>query len=153
MFFNINKYLTISEKINLDFIEPKMFGKHFELLSPIRWSDFTLLLVHPTFSRFSKQPNNKFQSKFINRNMFWSSRPTIGKQRDKSFLTLWYSQSHGKTLTFCKFVKEIDSKLVFFFFFPPSQGLCLTIFSLHYIVSFHNTLSGKWDSGLHIVET
>ena len=32
-FFNINKQL-ISEKINLDFLELKVFGNHFKLLSP-----------------------------------------------------------------------------------------------------------------------
>ena len=79
-------------------------------------SDFNFYLLYPTFSRLSKQPSNNFESKFIKRNIILSSRPNIGKQRDKSFFTLLYSQSHGKTLTFCKLVKEIDSR---FFLMAP----------------------------------
>lgn len=76
-------------------------------------SDFNFYLLYPTFSRLSKQPSNNFESKFIKSNIILSSRPNIGKQRDKSFFTLLYSQSHGKTLTFCKLVKEIDSRFFF----------------------------------------
>lgn len=70
----------ISEKINLDFIELKCLDHILSCLVQCA-SDFTFPLVHPTFSRFSKQLSNNFENKFINRNFCYVQDQTLVNRR------------------------------------------------------------------------